>query len=183
MTCQQNCQPLQLHGGFSVEREICTVKLHTVEVLRRLFGSQRFLRNCPSPELPTLAVTRCHFGPDTQNWIPQKFYGQLSGVVAKLHTWAVSRRLFGPEKSIKSSGREIKIRLAGWCAGLIDSLPHTTRARQLQKLKHFLVRKYKTLKTQHSLCPKVEGLHTAYNFTSCIIHCCHTRPIFKSLKA
>ena len=127
MTCQQNCQPLQLHGGFSVEQEICTVKLNTVEVLRRLFGSQRFLRNCPSPELPTLAVTRCHFGPDTQNWIPQKFYGQLSGVVAKLHTWAVSRRLFGHEKSIKSSGREINSRLAGWCAGLIDSLqiiPH-----------------------------------------------------------
>ena len=121
MAGQQNCQPKQLHGGFSVEREICTVELHTREVLRRFFGSQRFLGNWASPELPTLAVTRCLFGPDTQNWTPWKFYGQLSGVVAKLHTWAVSRRLFGPEQSIEILSREITSQLSGWWAGGIDT--------------------------------------------------------------
>ena len=140
MSGQQNCQPQQLHGGFLAEREICTVELHTIEVLRRVFGSQIFLRNCASPELPTLTITRCHFGLDTQNWIPRKFYGQLSAVVAKLRTWAVLRRLFGPEETIKILGREITSQLAGrWAGGDWHGSYYTTHTKQLHKLKHFML--------------------------------------------
>ena len=145
MAGQQNCQPKQLHGGFSVEREICTVELHTREVLRRFFGSQRFLGNWASPELPTLAVTRCLFGPDTQNWTPWKFYGQLSGVVAKLHTWAVSRRLFGPEQSIEILSREITSQLSGWWAGGIDT-------------GHIITHEHSSHRNANSFCTEIQNL-------------------------